>query len=60
MEQTGSGFMMVVFRFEQDTLNGYAPEFCIAVYAFHTVIADFIRIKVASVTFSASCAFPVI
>ncbi len=48
------------FPLQQDPVNGDGTVFRVSVDAFHTVVADFFRIQITAVTFSATDAFPVV
>lgn len=52
--------VLIPVLFQQDSVNADAPVIRIPFYAFHTIIADFFRVQITAVTFSASDTFPVI
>ena len=46
----------VIFVLQADSSNGYCPEIYLITHAFHTIVADLVRIKVAAITFAAAIA----
>jgi len=51
-------FFFVFFKL--DSVNGNASVLCVPIHAFHTVITDFLRVKIAAVAFATAYAFTVI
>ena len=57
-EQLCSGFFLFIGH--ADRVNRYGTVYSVAIDAFHAVIADLVRIKVAAVTFAAASTDPII
>ena len=61
MEKEGkSQILPILLPFHYNAVDTDASVFCITVHAFHTVVADLVRIQIAAVAFSTADAFPVI
>jgi hypothetical protein len=59
-EQASDLFAGRNLPFQNHPVNGYSTVFCVPVHTFHAVVADFLRIQVTPVAFTAADALTVI